>query len=170
MLLLGPASAPRHLGETKIENLYSRVPGDEDVFRLQVAMNDPLLIGGRQSESDLPRNLDRLARRQCPGTQPFAERLSFEQLAHHVRSSIVGSDVVHGQNVWMIQGCYRAGFALEALQAVGVRRKRWRQHLDGNNPIKPRVASPINLAHSARPKRRLDLVRPQFRSSDQRHE
>ena len=42
-----------HLGQSEVENLHPVVVGDEQVLGLQVAMDDALLVGGRQSVRDL---------------------------------------------------------------------------------------------------------------------
>ena len=45
-------------GEAEVENLHALVDRDEDVFRLQVAMNDALVVGGGEPTGDLHRVLD----------------------------------------------------------------------------------------------------------------
>ena len=43
----------RQLGETEVEDLHAPVGRDEDVLRLQVAMDDALLVRGREAARDL---------------------------------------------------------------------------------------------------------------------
>ena len=68
---VGSALAParrwlglRELGEPEIENLHAAVAGDEDVLRLQIAVDDPLLVRGGETVRDLDGVLDGLAHRQ----------------------------------------------------------------------------------------------------------
>src|SRR5712671_4990777 len=44
----------RELGNSKIENFYLSVASNEQVFRLQVAMDDSLFVCRHQAISDLP--------------------------------------------------------------------------------------------------------------------
>ena len=75
----------RELGEPEVENLHAAISGDEDVLRLQIAMNDPLLVRRRQTTRDLHRILNRLAHRQRAGGEPLSECLPFEQFRDDVR-------------------------------------------------------------------------------------
>jgi hypothetical protein len=59
----------------------------------------------------------------------------------------------------MIQGSEDFCFALKARQAIGIRRQRWREDLDGDLTLQLRVCRSIHLAHSTRAKGRDDLVR-----------
>ena len=54
----------RELGQAEVEDLGAIVRGDEDVLRLQVAVDDALLVCGGESEGDLPRVLHGLAHGQ----------------------------------------------------------------------------------------------------------
>ena len=51
----------------------------------------------------------------------------------------------------------RPGFTLEPLAALGIRRQRGRQNLDGDVAIQPRVAGPIDLSHATGAERPEDL-------------
>ncbi len=53
----------RQFRQTKIQNLHPLVVGDEQIFRLQVAMNDSLFVRCRQSPRHLQPILNRLAAR-----------------------------------------------------------------------------------------------------------
>src|SRR5208282_2993012 len=49
-----------HLRQTKVQNFYFAADGDKDVLRLDVAMNNVLLMGRLQPTRDLDRQV------QCP--------------------------------------------------------------------------------------------------------
>ena len=49
----------------------------------------------------------------------------------------------------MVQRRGRAGFLLESMEAIGVGRKRRRQHFDGDVATEPCVARLVDLAHAA---------------------
>ena len=54
------------LGEAEVEDLGAAVGGDEDVLRLQVAVDDALLVRGRQALRDLARQVGGRPRRERP--------------------------------------------------------------------------------------------------------
>jgi hypothetical protein len=61
----------------------------------------------------------------------------------------------------MIERRERLRLALETHQAIGVEGKRLRQDLERNITIEPRVAGPVDLAHSASTERRREGVGPE---------
>ena len=79
----------RQLGEAEVEDLHPAVLRDEKVLRLQVPVDDPLLVRGGQAVRDLQRVVDRLARRQLPARERRPQRLSFQQLADDVGRAVV---------------------------------------------------------------------------------
>jgi len=57
--------------------------------------------------------------------------------------------LVDGENIGVIQRGHRACFLFEALQAQPITCKELGQDLDRDVALEPRIASTINLAHSA---------------------
>src|SRR5439155_27373481 len=62
------------LGQSEVENLHPPVAQYEDVLRLQIAVNDSLLVSGGQAAGDLDRMLDRLSLAQRGLADLVAER------------------------------------------------------------------------------------------------
>jgi len=89
--------------EAKVENLHASIPGEEDVLRLEIPVDDGSGMRRRETVGDLDADLDRLARRGGAGGDPLPQRLAFEQLGHDIRRSAVLTDVVNGKNVRMRQ-------------------------------------------------------------------
>ena len=121
----------RELGETEVEDFDALVGGDEDVFRLQVAMDDALVVRGGKPAGELHRVRESLADkkpRACrvrnrplvAGRKPVAQRLALEQLRDDVRRAVVLADVVDIQNVRMVQRGRRARLLLEAGQTPAI--------------------------------------------------
>ena len=54
----------RELREAEVEHLHHAVRRDLDVRGLQIAMDDPLLVGGFERLGDLPRDRQRLVERK----------------------------------------------------------------------------------------------------------
>ena len=59
------------------------------------------------------------------------------------------ADVVERADVRMIELRDGAGFAIEALAELRVGREQRRENLDRDRTIEPRVAGPVDLAHTA---------------------
>ena len=150
---------PGQFGQTEIQNFHSAVAGDKKVFRLQVTMDDALLVRRRQSARHLQAVVNCLAGGERAVPQSLAQGFAFQQLRDDVRRALLVSDVEDGKNVGMIQCRCRSRFLREALHAVTVRGKRCRQNLDGYGPIQPGIVRAIHFAHPARAEQRLDFVR-----------
>lgn len=150
------------LGEAEIQDLDVPVAGKEDVRRLEVAMDHPLVVGGAEPASDLDGVVYGLAGRQRAGVEALAQRFALEQLDDDIRRALMGSEVVDRDEIRMAQHPRRPGFLLEAAQAVRVLGESGREHLDGNVAAQPGIARAVNLPHAARADQRDDLVRPQL--------
>ncbi len=148
----------RQLGQSEVEDLDSAVLRDEEVLGLQVAVDDPFLVRGRQALRDLPRVVERLAKREAPAGQLRAQGLAFEQLLHDVGRAVVGPDVVNRRDVGMVQEPRRLGLLLEPPQPVRVRREGCRQDLDRDVAGQPRIPRPLHLSHPSRAEGGEDLV------------
>ncbi len=79
------------------------------------------------------------------------------------------SDIMHGENVGMIESSDGTGFLLEAAQTVSVRRKGRGKNFDGDDAIEAGVAGAIDLAHTAGAERCKDFIRAEFRAAGERH-
>jgi hypothetical protein len=53
---------------------------DEQVVRLQIAVDDPFLVGCREAIRNLERVINRFSLRQRGAIDSLAQRLAFEQL------------------------------------------------------------------------------------------
>src|SRR5436309_200769 len=79
------------------------------------------------------------------------------------------ADVVQRADVRVGQLRDGARFPVEPLAELRVRGQRAWQNLDGDDPVEPRVAGAIDLAHPAGTKRSQDLVGTELRSSREAH-
>ena len=133
-------------------------PWEEQVLRLQVPVHDSLAMGSGESLCNLYRPAQHLARRRSPVDQHFAQRLPLEELRNDIGCPVVGSNVVDGEDVGMVQGAGGSGFPLEPTQPIRVRGHRIGQHLDRHLAPDSGIARPVHLSHSARSERRKNLV------------
>jgi len=148
------------LGKAEVHQLR---PGlrEHHVPRLQVAMDDPLLVRPLERIGDLGRVAQHLLRRQRAALQALGQRLALEQLHHEVVDPVLGPHVVERANVGMVEAGDGAGLALEALPERGVGSEVGGKDLDRDGALEPRVARAVDLAHPTRPQRREDLVGPE---------
>ena len=134
------------------------VGADLDVGRLEIPMDDPLLMGGFEGLGDLTRNLKRAFETEWAPAQAIGERFSLDQL-HDEKLTVVGVlEVVDDRDVWVIQRSQQLGFALESGDAVRFRCECIGQDLDRHEPLQPGVPGSIHLAHSAGPDEANDFI------------
>jgi hypothetical protein len=168
--LPGRITGRRQFGDSEIENLDATVAGDEHVLRLEVAVDDALVMRGGQTARELRGVLDCLPYGERPSAKPLAQRLAVEELRHEVADAAVGADVEHREDIWVIERRCRACFLLESPQAIGVDPGRRGEHFEGDVAIEPRIAGTEDLAHTAGADRAHDLIGPESRSCGDAHE
>jgi hypothetical protein len=87
-----------------------------------------------------------------------------DPLGDDIRLALVDADVVHGEDVRMIQRSSRTRFLLEAPKAIRIRAQRGWQHFDGDVSGESWIAGTIHLAHTTRAERAEDFVRTETRA------
>src|SRR5262245_17504423 len=133
-------------------------------------MDDPGGVRLGQSFRDLRADLDNGGDWLWPSRgHELAQRGAIHPLHRDVRPGTVHADVVDRDDVGMIQGGSGTGFALESLDAIGIRGEVLPQHLDRHDASEPLVAGAIDLAHAAATERLEDLVRSEARAGVKSH-
>ena len=146
------------LGQAEVEDLDAPVARDEQVRGLQVAVDDPLVVRRREAGSDLQAALERLADWQDVPLQTRLECLAREQLRDREEEPLLLADIEEGEDVRMRERGHDPRFLLEARERLLSLRQPRRQDLHRDVARQPRVARPVNLAHSARAQERRQLV------------
>src|SRR5216684_1965147 len=67
----------RQLGQAEVEDFYPSIPGDEQVFRFEVAMNDSFVVRCRQAVRDLHSAVNRPTQRHRPPPETLAQGIAF---------------------------------------------------------------------------------------------
>ena len=137
-------------GQAEVEHLDGAVGTELDVGRLQVAVDDSLVVGRFEGLGDLPGDGERFRDRDRAFRNPIGERESLDQFHDEGDGAAAAFEAVNSRDVRVVQGRQRLGFPVEASQAVSVCRYRFRQHLDGHVPREVGINGPIHLAHAAR--------------------
>ena len=149
------------LGQAEVEDLHEAVLGDHHVFRLQIAMDDSLLVRGGEAVGDLRGDVQDAAVRRRPAAQQRPQVRSLDMLHDDVRRAAVGADFMDGDDVGMIERRRRAGLAGEARQALPVAGETLRKDFDGHRAAQRRIARVVDFSHATRPERPDDPVRPE---------
>jgi hypothetical protein len=158
----------RELREAEVQDFHRSVRPKLDVGRLQVAVDDSMVVRRLERLGDLFRDAQCVLERDCAGPQPLREILALDQL-HDEGAYVTGFfKAVDIGDVLMVQRCQGLGFACETCDAVRVPREI-PQDLDRNVSIEPGVPRAIHLAHAARANQRDDFVRAEASSGRQRH-
>ena len=106
-------------GQTEVEQ-HGPVVRQDDVARLQIAMDDARAVCRCQRLGNLPPVPKRIARRQFATRQTRRERVSFEVLHHQEVGPVLVTDVEQLADVGMRQARDRARLAFETLSGGGV--------------------------------------------------
>jgi len=149
----------RTAGETEVENLHASVAKQKDVVRLEIAVDEPLVVRRGESAGDLHRAVGGSANRQRPLCEAIAERLAVEQFHHGVGAGFVRPDVEDREDVRMRQRRDGLALALEPREAVPVAGKRSGRDFDRHEAIEPWIARFVDFAHPAGADDGHDLVR-----------
>ena len=137
------------LGKPEVENLDAVVRQDE-IARLDVAMNDTLRVRFCQSLRHLRRDVERLLDRQRPVSEPGLEGLPLIAGHDDEELTIVGFlDVVNRADVAVVGGRRGLCFADEPLLRCVVVAPLGGKELERDTPLEPRVPRLVHDPHAA---------------------
>src|SRR5262245_52891900 len=108
------------LRETEVQNLRNSVGPQKYVFRLQVPMDDAAYVRNGEPPREALRDHNNLVERQRTRFQPLTKSLSLKALRHEVRNAMMLTDIVHGENVRMIESARRAGLVGKSTDTFGI--------------------------------------------------
>ena len=144
-------------GEAEVDDLRDRRAADEHVLRLQIAVDDPCVVGRHEALGDLRREIEEQLRRQGYVEQ-LAHALALDQLHHDVGERRLLADVVHRRDVRVAQRRRRASLLLEALERAGALQHPRAEDLDRDLALEARVVRSVDLSHPTGAERSPDLV------------
>ena len=93
------------------------VATQQDVLRLDIAMNDAAAVRVIQAIGDLARDAQCLGERQPPAVQPLAQRFPFDERHREPEIPAGFAGIMDRQDVRMLQPCDQHDFLLKALGA-----------------------------------------------------
>jgi len=95
------------------------------------------------------RNYEITDTRQRSALPRIGEGRAFEELGDDERSAVVHADVVHGDDVGMVERRRRARLLLEVAPALGVGAEPFGEHLHGDLALELRIARAVDVTHRA---------------------
>ena len=150
------------LGQTEIEDLDPPLRRHLDVRGLEIAVDDPLAVGGVERLGELPGDAQDLVHGQRAGpNEALGQRLAVNEL-HDQEARVAGLfEAVDRRDVGMIERGEYPRLASEARQPGRVVRELLGKYLDRDLAAKAQIGGAVDLAHPARPERRTNLVSPE---------
>jgi hypothetical protein len=156
----------KHLGQPEVEHLDGAVGRDLDVRRLQIAVDDALVVRGLERVRDLERQPERLWNRQRARHQPLRERRALDELEDEARTPSVSS--YHRSRRCVTVQCRSPRLAFEAREPFRVRKEGVGHDLDGDVAAELGVPGAIHLAHPTFAEDGQDLVRTDLPAHERR--
>ena len=164
-----PGLGELDLGEAEVQDLHPAVLGHEEVVRLEVPVDDPLLVGSAEALGHLHSDVHGLPHGQGAIPEPVPQRSTLEVLHDGVRDVALPAEIVERKDVRVGERGNRLGLALEPGESVRVFRELLRQDLHRHFSAEARVLRPVHLAHAACAEGREDLVGTELRAGLQHH-
>jgi hypothetical protein len=143
------AGAGLHLREAEVQDHGLPPPGHEDVRRLDVAVDDPLGVGGVESVGELDAEIEQRVVLRGSRRDAVPEGLALEPLHADEGLALVLADVVDGADVRVVEGGSGPGLALESLPGLAVGEQAFREELEGDAAPEPRVLGLVDDAHAS---------------------
>ncbi len=141
----GPQLALGHLGEAEVEHLgvvaQAAVGGEEDVLRLEIAVDDPLEVRLLEGAAALDEDGHRaLGRERALLADHLVQVLALQVLHDDVERSVVElAEEEHLDGVGVLQVAHRAGLAAEAGDQVLAVGELGVEDLDRHHPVHRRL-------------------------------
>ena len=132
-------------GQAKVGNVGLSLAVQQDVPRLEVAVDDAALVGVVNRSSDRGEQPCRL----LGGAPKASQRAALDQLHAEVRLPLVFADLVDGHDVGMIKVGRRFGLGAEAQRLIGGGHLPGQEHLEGHGAVEIDLPRPEDDTHAA---------------------
>ena len=143
-------------GEAEVGDPDGAVAPEQDVGRLEVAVDQPGRVGGREPlpgrDEALANLLPRVRLALGSGVDPALEAAAVDELHGHEHPLAVGPDVVDGDDVGVAELGHRLGLAQESALALGRGHgpgAAREQQLDGDLAVELGIVGGVDLPHAA---------------------
>ena len=137
------------LGQAEVGDLGRAVGGEQDVGRLEVAVDDPPVVRGLHPPREQDDHLHRLARRPGALAEPLGQAAPLDELQGEVREPGVLADLVDLDDARVLELGDRLGLGPEPRELIGRGVGPGQDHLEGDVAVEAELAGLINDAHAA---------------------
>ena len=138
------------LGQTEIGDQDLPPPVDENVLRLEIAMDDALIMRRLQPLADLPEDVDDARQRQASfASQQGREVLTIDILHRQELDAAGFAEVVNAQDVFVSDVAGELDLALESIEDRRMAGEIEADHFQGDVAVELAIAREINLTHTA---------------------
>jgi hypothetical protein len=149
------------LGDAEVGEQDAAVRGDEDVPRLDVAVDEPGVVGGVEGRRHARADVDRqLGAEAGLHVEQLAQALAVDELHDDGLAALILEDVVDGDDVGVGQPGDRDRLAAEALGHDRVRGQARLEPLEGHLAVERHVGGEPHLGHPALGQSPLEPVAP----------
>ncbi len=147
------------MGHAEIQDFHQTVGADENVRRLDVPVDDSVLVGEMQTLARLDGDVQELSVGPAlVGLHHGLQVGPVEQLHDNVRRLLLLAQLEDGDDVGVPQAAGRLGLGVETLAELRVRHQLRRHGLDGDLALEGGVEGDVDHAHRSLPEGSLDLV------------
>ena len=138
------------LREAEVQDLHHAAVSEEDVRRLDVAVDDTGRVRVLEAAGDLPGDVERGAERQRTARDASLQGLALVAGHHQVRQAVRRlANLVDGADVLVFERRSGAGLLEEATLGLGVLQRGGGQDLDRDVAAEPRILRPVHDTHGA---------------------
>ena len=145
-LVLGLAE---QLGDAEVGDLHPALRVEQDVLRLDVAVQDAFVVGELERLANLRHEHHRLLRGEPARLHRLAQVYAVHELHQQVEEPAGLAEVMDGDDVRVVQPRQHAGLAVESLGEGGVGGQRLRQELERDEAVQLRLARLVHHPHAA---------------------
>ena len=132
-------------------------------------MGDPCGMGSGEPVRNLRGDVQELTKRKGLFHQKGAQRLSLDQFFDYILLAIGHAEVMHADNIWVVESRDGSSLPLESIATVISSRTIFTKDFDGNVAMQPRIVRAVYLSHATNAKRGPDLIRTQAGIRGQSH-
>src|SRR6185312_16714921 len=138
------------MGDAEIGHLCPSVAVEQDVLRLDVAVNEPLVVREGEPARDLQRQRNRLSNRERPfAVHELLQVLTVDVLEDDELASVLLTAVDYRDDVGMRELGDRPGLAPKPLHVVLITSELLMQDLQRDAALEQAVMRPIDARHAA---------------------
>jgi hypothetical protein len=144
-----------HFGQTEVRHFYPPAPVHQNVFRLDVAVDDAQIVGKLERVANLRHDGQRFARRDAARREQLAQRDAIHEFHEQVIHSARLAEIMDGDDVRVAQPRQGLGLLFEARGEGGIFLPSRRDNFQGDQAVEPGLAGFVHDAHAA-PSQALD--------------